>query len=147
MADDMNNTPTGDEGTEGLPEDLKRLLARAETQNEDGETVGYDPDAVEDDEEEDDGELEESFGTVSVDLPEDSREQHVKVIATDLAGNTVGASEEEEISVTISTNFLVRFVSNRPLFYGTIAAAAVILLGIILLIVKKKKQKQTEQTK
>ena len=92
-------------------------------------------------------ELEESFGTVSVDLPEDSREQHVKVIATDLAGNTVGASEEEEISVTISTNFLVRFVSNRPLFYGTIAAAAVILLGIILLIVKKKKQKQTEQTK
>ncbi len=60
----MNNTPTGDEGTEGLPEDLKRLLARAETQNEDGETVGYDPDAVEDDEEEDDGELEESFGTV-----------------------------------------------------------------------------------
>ena len=60
----MNSTPTGDEGTEGLPEDLKRLLARAETQNEDGETVGYDPDAVEDDEEEDDGELEESFGTV-----------------------------------------------------------------------------------
>ena len=57
MADDMNSTPTGDEGTEGLPEDLKRLLARAETQNEDGETVGYDPDAVEDDEEEEDGEL------------------------------------------------------------------------------------------
>ena len=64
MADDMNNTPVGDEGSEGLPEDLKRLLARAETQNEDGETVGYDPDAVDEDEEEDEGELEESFGTV-----------------------------------------------------------------------------------
>ena len=65
MADDMNNAPgTGDEGTEGLPEDLKRLLARAETQNEDGETVGYDPDAADDEDDEDDGELEESFGTV-----------------------------------------------------------------------------------
>ena len=65
MADDMNNTPgAGGEGTEGLPEDLKRLLARAETQNDDGETVGYDPDAVDEDEEDDDEELEESFGTV-----------------------------------------------------------------------------------
>ena len=65
MADDMNNTPGADsEGTEGLPEDLKRLLARAETQNDDGETVGYDPDAVDEDEEDDDEELEESFGTV-----------------------------------------------------------------------------------
>ncbi|WP_066831100.1 DNA gyrase subunit A [Collinsella ihumii] len=61
----MNNTPgAGGEGTEGLPEDLKRLLARAETQNDDGETVGYDPDAVDEDEEDDDQELEESFGTV-----------------------------------------------------------------------------------
>ncbi|OUO61292.1 DNA gyrase subunit A [Collinsella sp. An271] len=61
----MNNTPGADgEGTEGLPEDLKRLLARAETQNDDGETVGYDPDAVDEDEEDDDEELEESFGTV-----------------------------------------------------------------------------------
>ena len=61
----MNNTPgAGSEGTEGLPEDLKRLLARAETQNDDGETVGYDPDAVDEDEEDDDEELEESFGTV-----------------------------------------------------------------------------------
>ena len=65
MADDMNNAPgAGDGGTEGLPEDLKRLLARAETQNEDGETVGYDPDAVDEDEVDDDEELEESFGTV-----------------------------------------------------------------------------------
>ena len=65
MADDMNNTPgAGGEGTEGLPEDLKRLLARAETQSDDGETVGYDPDAVDEDEEDDDEELEESFGTV-----------------------------------------------------------------------------------
>ncbi|WP_270573545.1 DNA gyrase subunit A [Candidatus Collinsella stercoripullorum] len=61
----MNNAPgEGTQGSEGLPEDLKRLLARAETQNDDGETVGYDPDAVDDEDDEDDGELEESFGAV-----------------------------------------------------------------------------------
>lgn len=65
MAEGMNNAPgEGTQGSEGLPEDLKRLLARAETQNDDGETVGYDPDAVDDEDDEDDGELEESFGAV-----------------------------------------------------------------------------------
>ena len=65
MAEDMNTAPgEGTQGSEGLPEDLKRLLARAETQNDDGETVGYDPDAVDDEDDEDDGELEESFGAV-----------------------------------------------------------------------------------
>ncbi len=59
MADDMNNDELERDGaSEGMPEDLKRLLARA---NED-EADGYDPDAESDEEEDDDGELEESFG-------------------------------------------------------------------------------------
>ena len=60
MADDMNNEIGGDE-TEGLPDDLRRLLARAE---DDGDAATYDPDADSDEEEEDDEELEESFGAV-----------------------------------------------------------------------------------
>jgi DNA gyrase subunit A len=59
VADDMNNEIGGDE-TAGLPDDLKRLLARAE---DDGDAAAYDPDA-DSDEEEDDEELEESFGAV-----------------------------------------------------------------------------------
>lgn len=59
MADDMNNEIGGDV-TAGLPDDLKRLLARAE---DDGDAASYDPDA-DSDEEEDDEELEESFGAV-----------------------------------------------------------------------------------
>lgn len=59
MADDMNNEIGGDE-TAGLPDDLKRLLARAE---DDGDAAAYDPDA-DSDEEEDDEELEESFGAL-----------------------------------------------------------------------------------
>lgn len=63
MADDMNNEERdqASAGSEGMPEDLKRLLARAES-DEDGAAT-YDPDAESDDEEEDDDEeLEESFG-------------------------------------------------------------------------------------
>lgn len=59
MADDMNNEIGGDV-TAGLPDDLKRLLARAE---DDGDAAAYDPDA-DSDEKEDDEELEESFGAV-----------------------------------------------------------------------------------
>ena len=44
--------------SEGMPEDLKRLLARA---NED-DASAYDPDAESDEDEDDDEELEESFG-------------------------------------------------------------------------------------
>ena len=63
MADDINNNEgMGEAGDAGMPDDLKRLLARAE-QGEDGDPDAYNPDA-DDDEEEDDGELEESFGEV-----------------------------------------------------------------------------------
>ena len=63
MADDINNNEGMDEaGDAGMPDDLKRLLARAE-QGEDGDPDAYNPDA-DDDEEEDDAELEESFGEV-----------------------------------------------------------------------------------
>ena len=58
----MNNATGADTGGEGLSEDLKRLLARAEADDE-GTDV-YVEDAEDDEESEDDGELEESFGTV-----------------------------------------------------------------------------------
>ena len=60
MADENNNSGTG--ADEQLPDDLRRLLDRAQA-DESGEDV-YDPDADGDDaeEEDDDGELEEEFG-------------------------------------------------------------------------------------
>ena len=59
MADDMNSNEPPRADAAGMPDDLKRLLARAE----EGDAEAYDPDteAEEDDDEE---ELEESFGTV-----------------------------------------------------------------------------------
>ena len=55
----MNNDGLEQTGaSEGMPEDLKRLLARAEEQEE----GSYNPDADSDGEDDDDEELEESFG-------------------------------------------------------------------------------------
>ena len=60
----MNKGETPEESSESMPEDLRRLLARAE-QGEDGASQVYDPDEVTDEgEESDEGELEESFGAV-----------------------------------------------------------------------------------
>ena len=51
MADDINNNEGMDEaGDAGMPDDLKRLLARAE-QGEDGDPDAYNPDADDDEEE------------------------------------------------------------------------------------------------
>ena len=64
----MNNTPETPE-SEGLPEDLRRLLARAES-DEEGTDVYVEDEG--DEEEEDEGELEESFG--DIDRGEDAGE-------------------------------------------------------------------------
>ncbi|QWT17608.1 DNA gyrase subunit A [Collinsella sp. zg1085] len=62
MAEDTNQT-SHDENQDStiLPEDLRRLLARAD---EDEGTETYDPDAPSDDDSDDETELEESFGAV-----------------------------------------------------------------------------------
>ena len=58
MADDINNNEGVDEaGDAGMPDDLKRLLARAE-QGEDGDPNSYNPDAEDEEDEDDDAELE-----------------------------------------------------------------------------------------
>ena len=60
----MNNDDVREEGgsSDAMPDDLKRLLARANA-DEEGAAAAYDPDAeVEGEEDVDDDELEESFG-------------------------------------------------------------------------------------
>ena len=63
MADDINNNDSGQMSGDSMPDDLKRLLARAE-QGDDAEGDTYNPDEETDEGDEDDGELEESFGAV-----------------------------------------------------------------------------------
>ena len=61
MADDMNNN---DGGTENLPDDLRRLMARAAAgDDENANSYDLEDEDAEDDTEDDDDELEESFGS------------------------------------------------------------------------------------
>lgn len=62
MAENNDNEMNEGTGTTGLPDDLKRLLARAEA--DDGADVYVEDAATDDEDDADDGELEESFGDI-----------------------------------------------------------------------------------
>lgn len=78
--------------------------------------------------------------------------QHVRLVVEDLAGNMTDTDSEEfesayafNRSVTISTNFFVRFYANKPLFWGTIIVVILAAGGITALILVKRKKKQVSE--
>ena len=85
-------------------------------------------------------------------IKEKNEAQTVRIKVTDLAGNVTDTKSEEFSSgdkyvffdtVTVSTNFFVRWFANKPLFFGSIAGAVVVLGGagtIIGLRMRKKKK-------
>ena len=73
MADDINNNEgTGDES---LPDDLRRLLDRAQATDE-GEDVYDETEAGDDAEDDDDGELEEEFGNAGTGVASGETDEH-----------------------------------------------------------------------
>lgn len=90
--------------------------------------------------------------TSSLVLNESSKSQSVRIVLEDLAGNILDTEAPDFESaytmvkeITVSTNFWVRFLANKPLLYGCIAAvvvtATVIGVGVPLVIALKKKGK------
>lgn len=81
-------------------------------------------------------------------IHEKSSAQHVSFILTDKAGNVTDSDAEGfevpyvlERNVTVSTNLLVRWFANKPLFYGGIGGVAILGgLGALLGLKKKKKK-------
>lgn len=73
-------------------------------------------------------------------IPEMNEKQNVRIVTLDAAGN------EKEILVDdflVSTNSLVRWYNNTPLFVGTIIGAAALIIGgvvLVLFVVKKRKE-------
>ncbi len=86
-------------------------------------------------------------------LTESSAEQTVRLIVTDRAGNVTDTASEEfntgdlyvfNDTITVSTNFFVRWYANTPLFWGSIAGV-VVLVGLIWFLVAYKRRKKEEK--
>lgn len=64
-------------------------------------------------------------------LEESEKERTIRIVVEDMAGNITDTASEEFTSayafndgVTVTTNALVRFYANKPLFYGSIGGTA-----------------------
>ncbi len=75
--------------------------------------------------------------------------QHIKLVATDLAGNIIDTDSDQfnpaykfKNDITVSTNFFVRWYAQKALFYGTIISFVAVASGLIVLIIWKKSKKQ-----
>lgn len=80
-------------------------------------------------------------------VSEKNSEQKVRLVVEDLAGNVTDTDADEfesayafNKSVTVSTNFFVRFFANKLLFWGTVVGVAAVLTFIILLLAKRRKK-------
>lgn len=76
--------------------------------------------------------------------------QHIRLVVTDKAGNIVDTDAADFTSgyvfnkeVTVSTNALLRFYANKPLFFGTLGGVALIG-GTVLFFILKKRRKDIE---
>lgn len=79
-------------------------------------------------------------------LSEKSPAQKVQIIVEDLAGNKTDTDSETFASeyafnntVTISTNFFVRWFANKPLFFGSIAGFVIVLIAIFVIVSRRRK--------
>lgn len=87
-------------------------------------------------------------------LSESDSEQNVQLIVEDLAGNVTDTNSEDytcaydfHSTVTVSTNALIRFYANKPLFYGVIVSTVLIASGIgYYIIMKRKKTEETNES-
>lgn len=79
-------------------------------------------------------------GEFTFDISDFSNSAHdVRIYARDAAGN------EQEVLVEdfyVTTNLMVRYMNNKPLFYGSIAGVLAIIGLVIFLIVRRKKKEE-----
>lgn len=75
-------------------------------------------------------------------IPESKQTQSVKIVATDASGRQLVTEID---GITVSTNLLILWFRNTPLFIGTLAGTGAIGLGIFFLILFKKKKKEEEE--
>lgn len=81
-------------------------------------------------------------GEFSFDIPGNSTGAHeVRIVSADVAGN----EQIAEISdFYVTTNLLVRYVNNKPLFYGSVAGM-LLLIGATIFLIAYKREKDEEE--
>lgn len=87
------------------------------------------------------------------DINESNDVQTVRLVVTDLAGNVTDTASDEfdpgdlyvfNDTVTVSTNFFVRWYRNTPLFWGSVGGVGVLAAGSSFFLAKNKKKKEEE---
>lgn len=78
-------------------------------------------------------------GEFTFDIAGDSKSAHkVKIVSVDAAGNE---QVEEITDFFVTTDILVRYYNNKPLFFGSIAGV-IVLAGLIVFIIAYKRKKE-----
>lgn len=91
-------------------------------------------------------ELREADGIISRPISSSDRYQTVRITAADAAGNVLGQEAPGDegvdiiLSVLITSNIMIQFFMNKPLFYGTIIGLLALLVLIVILIKRKRRQ-------
>lgn len=91
-------------------------------------------------------ELREADGIISRPISSSDRYQTVRITAADAAGNVLGQEAPGDegvdiiLSVLITSNIMIQFFMNKPLFYGTIIGLLALLVLILILIKRKRRQ-------
>ena len=71
--------------------------------------------------------------------------QNIEITSEDAAGNQLGQTEENDkaqpvvMKILVTSNIVIQYYMNKPLFYGSIAVI-VIMVGLIVLLVWRKKK-------
>ena len=82
-------------------------------------------------------------------VSEKNSAQKIRLVVEDLAGNVTDTDSDDfesafafNKSVTVSTNFFVRFYANKVLFWGTIGGIVIVIGGIGFIIEARLKKKR-----